>query len=297
MNKAPRRHDPGPSSSRVTDDDLRAFVAWLQAQGLAKTTAEMYAHDARSAADDGFAARLLDGELAPKTRHRILAAGRQWAKFREDPALTAAIARIKLPPARRKLPKMPVERDQLFAIIDELPRADYLEPSMCAVIGMMACRGFRVSDVLRIQRGELAQAIETGMLVFPGKGNRRLEFGLIKTWLPYVTVLAGTVGEWKRIEDLICPGSDEETRRKSAVRAVERALTKLALRAGVSKVYPHRLRRTYAVEYLRQHPGDPEALLKLTQHMQWADESTALQYVNHARGRELDAAAERIFER
>lgn len=297
MKKTARRRDPGPSSTKVTDDDLRAFRAWLQAQGLAKTTAETYAYDARSAADDGFAARLLDVELAPKTRHRLLAAGRQWSKFRDDPALAAALAKIKLPPARRKLAKVPVDRDQLFAIVDELPLADYLEPPMRAVIGMMACRGFRVSDVLRIQRDELVQAIETGMLVYPGKGDRRMEFGLIKTWSPYVTILANTAGEWTRVEDLICPASEPKTRRKTAVRAVERALTKVAHRAGVSKVYPHRLRRTYAVQYLRQHPGDPEALLKLTQHMQWADESTALQYVNHARGRELDAAAERIFER
>jgi len=294
MSKALRRRDLRPSAPK---DDLQAFRTWLLAQGLAKTTAEMYAYDVRSAAKDGFAARLLDNELAPKTRHRILAAGRQWAKFREEPTLTAALVKIKLPPARRKLAKVPVDRDQLFAILDELPRADYLSPPMCAVIGMMACRGFRVSDVLRITHEEMDQALETGVLVFLGKGHRRMEFGLSKAWSPYVTALAETVGAWTRVEDLISPGSGEKTRRKTSVRAVERALTKLAHRAAVPKVYPHRLRRTYAVEYLRQHPGDPEALLKLTQHMQWADESTALQYVNHARGRELDAAAERIFER
>jgi len=135
------------------------------------------------------------------------------------------------------------------------------------------------------------------MLVYLAKGRRRLEFGLIKTWSHHAHALADSPGEWARVEDLICPRAKPKTRRKSAVRAVQRALNTLAARCEIPKVYPHRLRRTYAVEYLKHQKGDPEALLKLTQHMQWADESTALQYVNHIRGRELDEAAERMFER
>jgi site-specific recombinase XerC len=298
MKKVARRRDPGPPSTRATRAELDRFEAWLREQGLAKTTAEMYAQDARSATEYGFKARVLDDQLAPKTRHRILSAGRQWAEFRSDVELAASLKKVNLPPAHRKLPKVPVERDELFAIVDELERAsDYLDAPARAVIGMMACRGFRVSDVLRIQREELSRAKETGLLVFPGKGNRRLEFGLIKTWARHAISLADAPGEWSRVEDLICPDAGNDTRRKSAVRSIERSLAKVAARAGVTKVYPHRLRRTYAIQYLRQHTGDPEALMKLKQHMQWADESTALQYVNHLRGRELDEAAERIFER
>jgi len=264
---------------------------------LAKTTAEMYAHDARSAAECGFKERLRDEALAPKTRHRILAAGRQWAKFREDAELAAGLSSFRLPPARRKKAKVPCERDQLFMIIDELAKADYLTEQMRAVIGMLACRGFRVSDVLRIERGELIQAKESRMLVYLAKGRRRLEFGLIKTWAQHAITLADMPGDWGRVEDLICPRAKPVTRRKAAVRAVQRSLNKLARRCEIPNVYPHRLRRTYAVEYLKHQKNDPEALLKLTQHMQWADESTALQYVNHVRGRELDEAAEKIFER
>lgn len=297
MKKAARRRDPDPAPANVTSDALQAFEAWLVDQGLASTTAEMYRHDARSAAECGFKERLRDETLAPKTRHRILAAGRQWAKFRGDADLAATLVSFRLPPARRKNAKMPVDREQLFKIVDELPNADYLDPPMCAVIGMLACRGFRVSDVLRIERGELIQAKESGMLVYLAKGRRRLEFGFIKTWSHYAVALADTPGEWTRVEDLICPTAKPKTRRKSAVRAVQRALNKLAGRCDIPKVYPHRLRRTYAVEYLKHQKNDPEALLKLTQHMQWADESTALQYVNHIRGRELDEAAERMFER
>jgi len=294
MRKAAHRRAPAPPLAPTAKRD--PFEAWLIDQGLASTTAAMYGYDARAAAG-GFKERLRDEALAPKTRHRILAAGRQWAKFRGDAALTAELTSFRLPPSRRKFPKVPCDREQLFKIIDELPNADYLEPSMRAVIGMIACRGFRVSDVLRIQRDELLQAKETRMLVYLAKGRRRLEFGLIKTWAPYAVALADTPGEWLLVEDLICPGAKPKNRRKSAVRAVERALNKVAGRCDIAKVYPHRLRRTYAVEYLKQQKGDPEALLNLTKHMQWADESTALQYVNHVRGRELDEVAERIFDR
>ena len=80
-------------------------------------------------------------------------------------------------------------------------------------------------------------------------------------------------------------------------RAVERNLVRLGVRAGIYDLYPHRLRRTYAVQYLRALKGDPEALMKLTQHMQWASMATAMEYVDHARGDELDAAAYKLFDR
>jgi integrase len=294
MTKSPQRGRNAPPT-KITD--LRAFEAWIIDQGLAATTATTYAYDVRSALVPGFKERLRDEALAPKTRHRILAAGRQWAAFRSDDELKTLLESFRLPPSRRKHPKTPIEREQLFKIIDELPKADYLTPAACAVIGMLACRGFRVSDVLRIRRDELLQAKESGMLVYLAKGRRRIEFGLIKTWSHYAIALADAPGEWERVEDLISRDAKPKTRRKAAVRAIQRSLNIVAGRCGIPRVYPHRLRRTYAVEYLRHQKGDPEALLKLTQHMQWADESTALQYVNHIRGGELDAAAERMFER
>jgi integrase len=281
---------------RVTDAHLRAFRVWLEDQGLAATTAEMYVHDARSAAEIGFVARLRVDQ-APKTLHRIRAVGRQWARFRSDDALELALKKFKLPPARRQSVRIPLERAKLFAIVDELARADYLASPMRATIGLMACRGFRVGDVLRMQRSELIEAVQTGVLSYLGKGRKRIQFRLMPYWEAHVKHLAEIDGAWVRVEDLIAPTSDAKQRRKTASKAAQRALLELASHCGIAKVYPHRLRRTYAVEYLRQHGGDPEAVIKLKQHMQWADESTALQYVDHARGPELDEAGARIFER
>jgi site-specific recombinase XerC len=279
---------------------LDRFKEWLvDEQGLAATTATMYRQDAKTAAESSFKERLRDDDLAPKTRRRILSAGRQWAQFNGDNDLASELdaARKRLPPARRKLAKTPVTRDLLFAIVDEIDQANYLKAPMRAVQGMLACRGFRVSDVLRMRRDEIVAAKETGLLVFVAKGNRRLEFGVTKTWVRHLDVFVGLPADWMRVEDLISPTAKVENRRKAAVRFVERTLRKIGSLCGAPKLYPHQLRRTYAVEYLKQQKGDPEALLNLTKHMQWADESTALQYVNHVRGRELDEIAERIFER
>jgi integrase len=65
----------------------------------------------------------------------------------------------------------------------------------------------------------------------------------------------------------------------------------------IEGVYPHRLRRTYATEYLRSMAGDPEAVVKLMQHMGWSNIATAMEYVNHQRGAELNAPAHRMFQR
>lgn len=86
-------------------------------------------------------------------------------------------------------------------------------------------------------------------------------------------------------------------RRRAAARAVVRALTEVAVRCRIYGVHPHRLRRTYALEYLKGLVGDPDALMMPKQHMQWESLATAVEYVDHARGQELDDAAEKIFLR
>jgi site-specific recombinase XerD len=283
----------------TTDQDLRNFAAWLKGQGLAASTADTYVHDVRGAiiAGEGFAARLLDPKLAPKTRHRLRAVGKKWAKWREDETLERELKAIKLPAARRASPKMPLSREDLFKVIDEIDRADYLEPAERAVLGMLACRGLRVGDALRIQRVELIAAIAARALVFEGKGSKRLDFPLLKTFARHIEALALVDGNWQRVEDLIAPKTEPEKRRQTASKAIRRALAEVATQCEIVNLHPHRLRRTYAVEFLRACKNDPEAALKLREHMQWADVSTAMQYVDHVRGGELNEVAERIFER
>lgn len=276
------------------------FADWLADFGLSKGTIGIYCRDVELARTPAaLLGRLRDDTLAPKTRRRILASARRWAEYTDNTRFRDQLKKLRLPPPRRKAAKVPMSREQLFALIDELAKADYLEPAMRGVIGMMACRGFRCGDVLRLHRTELEDGKDSGTLSYEAKGRRRIEFKLLKTYRRYLVQLADAPGDWERVCDLIAPGGADtfDQRMRAAAKAVERALSKVGVHAGITKLYPHRLRRTYAVEYLRSMHGDPEALIKLTQHMRWASMATAMEYVDHARGDELDDVATRIFER
>lgn len=290
----------------ISSSNLEQFERSLKDRGLSTGTVELYVNDINSCAAGGFAARLGNKELAPKTRHRIRTAGRQWARFLGDAKLENELRDFKLPKARRARAKTPLTREQMFLLIDEIDSAEYLAPLMRAVLGMLACRGFRVGDVLRLRRSELQVARDTGMLAFEAKAGARLEFRLISTFKRHALALANAEGKWTRVDALISPRAGTRTpktaraknqRRRAAARAVSRALTEVAVRCGIYGVHPHRLRRTYAVEFLKGLVGDSDALMKLKQHMQWESLATAMEYVDHARGQELDDAAEKIFLR
>jgi integrase len=280
--------------ARATIDGFRTY---LEESGLSSGTVDVYVRDVRIARESSVSGRLRDGALAPKTRRHILAAARHWAEYSGDDQLTKQLKKIRLPPPRRKEARVPVTRDDLLALVDELGKADYLEPAMRATLGMMARRGFRCGDVLRLQRAELVAARDHGILSYEAKGQRRLEFKVIPTYRHALVELADAPGRWSRVCELVSPHATAKGRMKAAAKAIERSLVEVGVKIGILGLYPHRLRRTYAVEYLRSLKGDPEAIVKLQQHMQWASMATAMEYIDHARGDELDAAAEKIFER
>jgi integrase len=198
----------------------------------------------------------------------------------------------------RQSVKIPLEREEWFRVIDAIRDYQDLGDAMRAVLGMMAMRGFRCGDVMRMKRAEISAALETGTLSFEAKGSKRLEFAVIDTFRPHLEALAAIDTRWTRVEDtVVAERSLPERRHRAALRAVQRALAAVAASVEIDGVYPHRLRRTYATEYLRSLTGDPEAVVKLMQHMGWSNIATAMEYVNHQRGAELNAPAERMFNR
>jgi site-specific recombinase XerC len=285
-------------AKRKPRPDLEGFEEWLLDRGLVPGTVGVYTRDVATAQrEGGLLARLRSDDLAPKTKRHILAAARHWAEYTSDDTLLKALKRLRLPPPRRKSAKVPLPRQSLFDLVDEINTADYLTEPMRGVLGVLATRGLRCGDVLRLHRDELARAKESGTLAYEAKGRRRIEYRVLKTWRKPLFLLADQPGRWEQVDQLVAPGAAPAGRRAAAARAVERTLVRVGIRAGVHGLYPHRLRRTYAVEYLKALEGDPEALMKLTQHMGWASMATAMEYVDHARGAELDGAAERIFDR
>lgn len=279
--------------------DEKGFRAYLGEFGLSDGTLEKYVATANLAAlDGGWIARLKSRDLAPKTKRLIRAAARHWADWQDDSGLRAQLKRLRLPAPRRVTAKVPLPEAEYKRLLKAL--GDWTgppkDPAMRAVIAIMAYRGLRVGDVLRLRRQEVSSALTKGVLAFQAKGERRLEFAMIRTYRSWLEVLHDQP-RWQRVCDLIAPRGEPEERQETAGRKVRRALADLGVELGIDNLHPHRLRRTYAVAYLRANKGDPEAMVNLTVHMQWAGIATAMEYVNHARGRELDAVAETLFDR
>jgi integrase len=282
---------------RPSEENLEAFHEHLLKYGRVRGTADLYVHDIDKAyREGGPVARLGNSDLAPKTRRHILAACRAWAKWKGDAELLLELERMKLPSPARRTAKIPMSEKDWFRLLDEIDDAEYLDEPMRSVLGCMAARGFRCGDVLRLKRGEVRDALDTGTLAYEAKGGRRLEFGVLKTYRRYLEALVA-YPKWKRVEDLISPRAHPHTRRRAASRQAERHLDVVAESAALEGVYPHRLRRTYATHYLRQLKGDPEALAKLQAHMQWSNIQTAFGYVDWQERETLDKVAEKMMRR
>lgn len=276
----------------TTLDDFRAYLGRF---GLQPGTVAIYVHHAKRATEDGgWIERLKRG--APKTRRLVRAVARRWADYARDPKLREEIAEFRLPPPRRAKEKVPVDPQPLERLMREVRADPALTPPMRAVLGLMAYRGFRVGDVLRMKRTQVVSALATGRLSIETKGRRFLEFSVLKTFRPWLELLAHERG-WETVAHLLVVDSqDEETRVQSAARKVQRAIRALGQRCGIEHLHPHRLRRTYAVAFQRALRGDAESLPKLMEHMQWANLSTAMQYVDHVRGEAIDRVAESMFD-
>lgn len=281
--------------ARVTKRQLEGFHNWICEYGRTNGTADLYVHNIRAAyRGGGPLKRLNDKSLAPKTRRHILAACRAWAKYREDTKLTVSLERLKLPPATRATEKIPMTREQWLDLIHYIDESEMKEP-LRAQLGMMATRGFRRGDVLRMERKQIVRSLKTGTITYVAKGGVRLPFRVISTYRRYLEILADHT-RWSRVSDLICPRAEKP--HTAAGKAVARALNVCGIEIGLEdgEVHPHRLRRTYATLYLQALGSAPDAVERLRQHMGWRSLATAMQYIDHARGVELDDVAERMFD-
>jgi integrase len=275
----------------VSETALEKFRNHLREDGRSEGTADLYVLNVRSCAGEDFLTqRLTDArhDLGAKTLHTNKAALAAWADFTGDTELKKRLDRIKLPPAIRAKAKKGLSTAEWKTLMATVKTAR-LEPAIRATILIMARRGFRIADVLRLKKREIADALRTGTLSFEGKGRRRREIDVapIKEALE---LLHGERGSWAMVEDLITATTREGLhRRKMAAKRVAAALRRCAKKAKVPGVHPHRLRRTYAMRFLELFQGDPQALIKLQKHMGWANMNTALSYVDEVNLGELDA--------
>lgn len=265
----------------VTEKNLQAFRAWIVERGRADGTADLYVTNVRSCASDkrGMTGRLLVGRLAPNTMRGNLAALRAWGKFSRDQGLLDKLSDMRLPPARRVSSKPPLDFALWKKAVNHLMTCE-MDEAMRQVLLMMALRGFRSGDILRMKRTEVVKAMDTGKLIYEGKGRKRIEISAapIRKQLEALAKMPG----WVRVHDLIA--DVPETARKKVWRASRRT----AQQAGIKQMNPHRYRHTFATNYLQQLAGDPNAIIKLQRYMSWESIATASRYVDSVSQDELD---------
>jgi integrase len=282
---------PAPSSA-----ELEEFRTFLREAGRSEGTTKLYLTNVRScyAAPGGVTSRLVS-DLAPKTLRTNKAALLAFAAWREDGELIKRLKRIRLPPAQRVKPKIPLDRSgwqQMIRCVRERPG---LKPAMRAALLIVCLRGLRVRDVLRLRRTDVVSALRTGHLTGEGKGRKRIEYaaGPLREALEVLADLP----RWETVTDLLVSKTKQTgyARQEEAAKAFRRALATCAAGAGVDGVHPHRMRRTYATEYITRLENDPRALLKLQAHMGWSELATAAQYVDAVQKEELDALGEAMM--
>jgi integrase len=273
------------STMDITDQNLGRFKAWLLERGRTESTADAYVTNLRSCAADrkGLTHRLVGGNLAPNTLRSNLAALRAWALYIEDPEFGKRLGDIRLPPARRVHTKQPLAMVALRRLIKHLQTCRMPSEAMRQVLLIMAIRGFRSGDVLRLRRTEILRALDTGKLVYEAKGRKRLEFAAepLRAHLEALVQIKG----WDRVRDLIARSQDPKVASVKVWRAARRAASEV----GITDMNPHRFRHTFATRYLEQLRGDPNAIIKLQKFMGWESMNTAARYVDAVSQDELDA--------
>jgi integrase len=271
---------------------LAAYSEWLRRRGTSASTIVQYLfHAGRAVGGEDPFDRITDRGLSPKYRRVCKAAIVSYARFNKDDALVEQIKEVKLPSPVRQTVKVPLDMETWRALRAEIDAANYITEPMRAALGIMASRGLRRGDVLRLHRKEVADALKTGTLSFVAKGERRLEFG-VGSWRPYLETLAECFAgdrDAKTVADLI------STTHQAAGVAAVKALRRVAKRVkGASpKIACHDLRRAYSTHYFEACGRDPR---RLQTHMQWSSLEIAMSYVAAESRENLDEIAEDLLK-
>lgn len=277
----------------ITAKNLASFHAWLVRRGRSEGTADLYVKNVRACGETKtITTRLIEGELAPLTKRTNKAALVAWATFTKDGDLHADVKEIRLPPAQRVAIKVPLPTADWQRVVLRLEDVECdLDDRVRHVCLVIAKRGLRVSDALRIRRTEVVTALKSGVLSYEGKGSKRHEISAAA--LQGELEALATFKDWDRLRDLVSRGKHPS----AASNRIRRVIDQVCEELEIDDVYPHRFRRTYATHYLEEHRGDPRAIIKLQKHMGWASMNTAAMYADSVDHDELAATGDKMSGR
>ncbi len=197
-----------------------------------------------------------------RSLQRLLSATRTFYRFlaREgwvghNPALS-----VQAPRAARRLPQT-LDTEQVGALLAVTGKAP-LDIRDRAIMELIYSSGLRVSEVVGTDLRDLD--LTEGVIVVLGKGNKTRQ-------LPVGELAREAVRQWLPVRHMMA--SAEETAlfvgqqgRRLSTRAVEQRLRKRGAEQGTQgRVYPHRLRHSFA-SHLLESSGDLRAVQELLGH-------------------------------
>jgi site-specific recombinase XerD len=222
-----------PILSALVPDIVRAFVAFLQAEGLSGFTVRGYVQVLK-----GFATWLVeDGYLE---RHPL--------------------GKLALPRVPANVVK-PLDDAEVAALLRAVNQRSYRGSRDLALLLLLLDTGMRLGEATGLVVGDAEEAIREGVLKVRGKGSRER----------YLPVGRAARNALRRYVHLHRPETSSQVLFVSfwgqalTAEGIRQVVRRVATRAGVAGVHPHRLRHTAAVTFLRAG-GDVFALQRILGH-------------------------------
>jgi site-specific recombinase XerD len=267
-------------SSFNTDNDriLKLYNACLLVDGKSQNTVKMYLRHCKSFSDfirkrftemTAYDLRFyLANEMSKglkgstrETKRAVISSFFQWM-YRDGIIDSNPMVKIKPIKYDSKVKKPLYDID-----IDKIRRA-CIDKRERAVIEMLLSTGVRVSELVNMQVGDIDK-VTLAVHVKHGKGNKeRITF---TTPVSMYHVLE-YISNRKEAGDYLIYNKNHD---RIGVRGIQRMIKRIAKRAGVSDVYPHRFRRTFATNLSKRgmNVQDIQVLMGHT------DSSTTMGYI------------------
>ena len=278
------------------DKEVAQYRAWLISRGRESSANKYCRHVRRWLYEpEVYEDQIINKRYSPNYRRSLVASLRSWANYSEDVELLRWLSDLKLPAAAPKGSREPIPFKKWRQIQSLIRNATFLEDPEIYVCGIVAARGIRCGDVLRLTYRDIRDAVRTGVLRFQGKGERWQEYNAA-LFMPQLKGLKSLYWEGKeRVWEHIGSTSSQE----SAGRRIRRAFDLIAEHAKLptKELYAHRFRHTYATYFLQEMAGNPEAIFLLQQQMGWTQLNTASNYLRRSRRDELNELESRMFSR
>ena len=224
---------PVPSLSDLNADSVREFLAQLQSLGRTAFTTRGYVQVLK-----GFGTWLVE----------------------EGYLRVSPLRRLQLPRVPKYVVK-PLSDDEVSALISAIKPRSAAGTRDLALLLLLLDTGARLGEVARLTTADVEDAIRDGLFKVMGKGSR-------ERYLPLGKAARDALRRYTHVyrfdarADALFLGRNGRPLAREGLRQIIR---RVASRAGVEGVHPHRLRHTFAVNYLI-NGGDAMTLQRILGH-------------------------------